>query len=85
MTVRPASFFGVTTTSVMVGSDTEISAPSDVQAAVGSADTMGTRKSWEVVGDDGRHLRSHGLLHQRSDNERPDFLGGEDRRAASGS
>src|SRR5690606_26245558 len=49
-TVRPASFFGVTSTSPMVGSLTSISAPSAVQAAVGSAETTGTRRVVDPIG-----------------------------------
>ena len=49
MTVNPADLLGVTLTSVNVGSVTLISAPSAVHAAVGSADTTGTLKSWLLV------------------------------------
>jgi hypothetical protein len=48
-TTSPASFLGVTVISVSVGSDTPISAHSAVQAAAGSAVTMGARRSCDEV------------------------------------
>jgi hypothetical protein len=48
-TLSAASFLGVTISSWTLGSETEISWPSAVHAAVGSLATIGNLVSWEFV------------------------------------